>query len=138
MIIGVTSGCFDILHPAHILFLEKCRRESQRLIILLDSDERILTTKGSYPVFNEQDRFILVDALEVVDQVYIFHDMEEYRCIIEDLITSKDGVVIFKNRKEFPNSEEPSLKFIPGTKTRIIGDVNRFSSSTEIKNFLKS
>jgi cytidyltransferase-like protein len=138
MIIGVTSGCFDILHPTHVLFLEKCSRECDRLIVLIDSDERILQTKGNYPVFNEQDRLILLDALEVVDHVQVFNDIKDYVVSIEALWDKDDTIIVFKNRRIFPTSEVHQLQEVPNTTTKIIEDVKRFSSSTEIKQFIKS
>lgn len=133
MIIGVTSGCFDILHPTHILFLEKCSRECERLVVFIDSDERILKIKDSYPVFNEQDRVILLDALEVVDHVQVINNMKDYQVSIESLMSEEDTIIVFKNRKDFPNSELPQLMYVPNTTTRFIGDVQRLSSSTQIK-----
>lgn len=134
MIIGVTSGCFDILHPTHILYLEKCSRECDILYVLIDSDERVYLTKGNHPVFNEHDRVLMLEALKVVDRAAVFNDMRDYVTSIEAVMSNEDEVVVFKNRTVFPTSEVHSLLQIPGTTTKIIRDVERLSSSTQIKN----
>lgn len=136
MILGITSGCFDILHPMHILFLEKCRRRCDKLIVLVDSDRLIMQTKGSSPVFNEHDRVLLLKALKVVDDAIVFDTMSHYRTIIESF-TGSDDILIFKNRITFPTSKETSIVKIPKTSNVLIRDVTRFSSSTQIKEFLK-
>ncbi|MFZ1704369.1 MAG: adenylyltransferase/cytidyltransferase family protein [Saprospiraceae bacterium] len=137
MKLGITSGCFDILHPMHILFLEKCRRRCDRLIVLVDSDRLIEQTKFSNPVFNEQDRILLLKSLKVVDDAIVFDNMSHYRTIIESFIGSGD-IFIYKNRLNFPTSIETSIVEIPNTMNVLILDVNRFSSSTQIKEFLKN
>jgi cytidyltransferase-like protein len=133
MTIGVTSGCFDILHPTHILYLEKCSRECDILYVLIDSDERVYLTKGNYPVFNEHDRLLLLEALEVVDRAAVFNDMQDYELSIRAIMSEQDEVVVFKNRENFPTSEVHFLLKIPGTTTKIIRDIERLSSSTQIK-----
>jgi len=39
--IVLAGGCFDILHPGHIAFIEKAKEKGDILIILLESDEKI-------------------------------------------------------------------------------------------------
>ena len=42
----LAGGCFDILHPGHIEFLQKAKRLGDTLIILLESDENVKNLKG--------------------------------------------------------------------------------------------
>jgi len=51
-----TNGCFDILHQGHFALFEYCRElagEDGKVILALDTDERIRQTKGNYVLGNE-------------------------------------------------------------------------------------
>lgn len=51
-----TNGCFDILHQGHFALFEYCRElagEDGKVILALDTDERIRKTKGTYVLGNE-------------------------------------------------------------------------------------
>ena len=130
--IGITSGCFDIIHPLHIQYLTKCRRECDFLIVLLDSDKLVSLNKN-HPIFNENDRKFILESLDMVNQVIIFNNLEEFKEIIID-ITNDNNVKMFKNSGNIYG--QPTIQ-IPNTELVIIQDVERFSSSTQIKNFIK-
>lgn len=51
----LAGGCFDILHPAHLEFLQKARRKGEKLIILLESDQNIRKLKGTNRPLNNQN-----------------------------------------------------------------------------------
>jgi cytidyltransferase-like protein len=131
MIIGVTSGCFDILHPLHIIYLNKCRKECDRLYVFIDSDELIYKRKGELPVFNERDRAFMLKQLEQVYDVYIMNSKEDFEATAQLFGATK----MFKHKIRIDRA--PTWSFT-NMQTVIIRDVNNFSSSTEIKNFLKS
>ncbi len=78
-----TNGCFDILHPGHILHLQQARQEGDVLVVALNSDESVRQLKGpGRPVFNEQERATVLAALEPVDYVIVF-DTLRVTAIIE-------------------------------------------------------
>ena len=131
--IGITSGCFDILHPLHIQYLTKCRRECDFLIVLLDSDKLIKLHKDT-PVFNEDDRKFMLESLACVDEVIIFNDLFEFKDIIENIDKDKVYIKMFKHSENIYG--QPTIR-LTGIELVIIPDVVRFSSSTQIKNFLK-
>lgn len=60
-LIGVTSGCYDLLHPLHVEYLNKCRRQCNELYVFLDSDRLTLENKKKSPLINELDRAYMVD-----------------------------------------------------------------------------
>jgi cytidyltransferase-like protein len=49
---GLTTGCFDLLHYSHLLYLQRCRSLCDRLIVGVDSDEMafILRDLSELPV----------------------------------------------------------------------------------------
>ncbi len=68
-----TNGCFDLLHIGHIKLLQQARREGDRLIVAINSDESVSCLKGpSRPIVRERERAYVLAALGVVDAVVIF------------------------------------------------------------------
>jgi rfaE bifunctional protein nucleotidyltransferase chain/domain len=71
-----TNGCFDLLHAGHVSLLERARRLGNFLIVGVSSDQTVRTLKGTArPVVCESDRLILLAALEVVDAVCLFPEV---------------------------------------------------------------
>lgn len=71
----VTNGCFDILHPGHVTYLETARNFGDALLIGVNSDEATRKLKGAgRPVNAETDRAVVLAALESVGGVCIFAD----------------------------------------------------------------
>ena len=70
--IVVVTGVFDLLHIGHLRFLEGARRLGDRLIVGVESDERVRRWKGpNRPIQTEDDRMDLLRALRVVDEVFL-------------------------------------------------------------------
>lgn len=73
LVVGVTNGCFDILHPGHLSLLRQARAQCDRLIVALNSDESVRRLKGSQrPIQSQNARAAVVAAHECVDHVLIF------------------------------------------------------------------
>ncbi|CAA6812945.1 MAG: ADP-heptose synthase (EC / D-glycero-beta-D-manno-heptose 7-phosphate kinase [uncultured Thiotrichaceae bacterium] len=69
----MTNGCFDILHPGHIDYLQKARQLGDRLVVAVNSDESVRNLKGdSRPINVLADRMLMLAALECVDWVVPF------------------------------------------------------------------
>ncbi len=80
--IVMTNGCFDILHPGHIGYLEAAKSLGDRLIVAVNSDESIARNKGpSRPVKKLQDRMAVLAGLRVVDWVFPFYEETPQRII---------------------------------------------------------
>ncbi len=68
-----TNGCFDILHPGHVSYLEKASRMGDVLVVGLNSDLSVKAIKGKgRPINKERDRAYVLSALSFVDYVTIF------------------------------------------------------------------
>ena len=79
-----TNGCFDILHRGHIEYLRKAKLLSDVLIIGLNGNESVQRLKGEpRPYQDEQDRAIILSALEMVDLVVIFEEDTPLKLICE-------------------------------------------------------
>jgi rfaE bifunctional protein nucleotidyltransferase chain/domain len=69
----VTNGCFDLLHPGHVTYLETGRNMGDALLVGLNGDESVRQLKGQgRPINGEGDRAAVVAALASVDGVCIF------------------------------------------------------------------
>ncbi|WP_233346891.1 D-glycero-beta-D-manno-heptose 1-phosphate adenylyltransferase [Hyphobacterium sp. CCMP332] len=73
--IGLTNGCFDILHAGHVSYLEKARAHCDRLIVGLNSDASVRALKGEGRPVNDADaRGSVLSALAAVDQIVVFEE----------------------------------------------------------------
>ena len=69
-----TNGCFDIIHKGHIQYLKEAKKMGDTLIVGLNSDDSVRRLKGnSRPIKKEDERALIVSALEFVDYVVIFN-----------------------------------------------------------------
>ncbi len=73
--VGFTNGCFDILHPGHIAYLEEARGWCDRLIVAINSDASVRALKGpDRPVNAIRERSRVLAGLGAVDLVTAFED----------------------------------------------------------------
>lgn len=71
-----TNGCFDIIHPGHVLYLQQARGLGDVLVVALNSDESVRQLKGpSRPISGQSDRALVLAALEAVDYIVIFETL---------------------------------------------------------------
>ncbi len=79
-----TNGCFDIIHRGHIEYLQEAKLLGDILIIGLNSDISVKRIKGEpRPYQSEQDRAIILNAMEMVDLVIIFNEDTPLNLICE-------------------------------------------------------
>ena len=85
-----TNGCFDLLHPGHIDYLNKARDLGDVLIVGLNDDDSISRLKGdSRPITPLADRSILLNALKAVDLVVPFSEdtpLELIKTLLPDIL----------------------------------------------------
>lgn len=73
----VTNGCFDILHLGHVTYLQHAKEQGDALLVGVTGDNNVQKLKGpNRPVNNEQDRAAVLAALESVDGVYVFPELD--------------------------------------------------------------
>ena len=89
-----TNGCFDILHRGHVHILRQAKASGDLLIVALNSDRSVREIKGlTRPVFCETDRVELIAAMEMVDYVIVFDELDPYKLIaaIKPNVLAKGG-----------------------------------------------
>ena len=69
-----TNGCFDLLHPGHVRYLESARELGDALIVGVNTDASVARLgKGrGRPFTPEADRARVLAALACVDRVVLF------------------------------------------------------------------
>lgn len=95
----LVGGCFDVLHPGHLIFLQKAKKAGDTLVVLLESDEKIKKLKGlNRPVHTQKERAIVLKALKFVDRVIMLPNMKndsDYQRLIKkirpDIIAATEG-----------------------------------------------
>ena len=71
-----TNGCFDLLHPGHVAYLEEARSLGDALLVAVNTDASVrrLGKGGLRPVNPEADRARVLAALAAVDRVVLFEE----------------------------------------------------------------
>ncbi|MGB1701586.1 MAG: bifunctional D-glycero-beta-D-manno-heptose-7-phosphate kinase/D-glycero-beta-D-manno-heptose 1-phosphate adenylyltransferase HldE [Cycloclasticus sp.] len=92
--IVLTNGCFDILHPGHVRYLQQAKALGDRLIILVNDDASVSRLKGpERPINRLEVRAEMLSALACVDWVCAFSEdsPREHICRILPDILVKGG-----------------------------------------------
>ncbi len=77
-----TNGCFDILHAGHVKYLEEAKSFGEVLVLGLNADSSVRALKGeSRPINSQEDRAVVLAALESVDFVVVFEEDTPYELI---------------------------------------------------------
>jgi len=78
----MTNGCFDILHPGHVAYLQQASAEGDVLVVAVNDDDSVRRLKGpSRPVNPVEDRMSILEALSCVDFVVPFSEDTPARLI---------------------------------------------------------
>lgn len=118
--IVLVGGCFDILHPGHIVFLEKSKQVGDKLVVMLESDEKIKKIKGeNRPIHNQKARALVLKALKFVDEVILLPNLKtekEYDKVIKkikpDIIAVTFGDPDIRYKKRSAKLVGAKLKFV--------------------------
>lgn len=133
----LVGGCFDILHAAHIEFLNKAKEQGEILIILLENDVRITKLKGkNRPINSQVDRAIVLSNLSMVDYVIPLKNVKtdkNYETLVKmlepDIIAITRGAPVYNWEQEY----------VENTGSRIVEVMDRKPnySTTEIAQKIK-
>ncbi|MEZ4906588.1 MAG: D-glycero-beta-D-manno-heptose 1-phosphate adenylyltransferase [Saprospiraceae bacterium] len=70
-----TNGCFDLLHSGHIMYLNEAKKNGDKLVIGLNSDESVRRLKGeNRPIKGEDCRADILAFMGEIDMVVIFDE----------------------------------------------------------------
>lgn len=66
----LAGGTFNIIHPGHILFLEKAKALGDYLVVVVANDKTVMKRKGTL-VMPAEARKKVVEGLKMVDKVVV-------------------------------------------------------------------
>jgi D-beta-D-heptose 7-phosphate kinase/D-beta-D-heptose 1-phosphate adenosyltransferase len=137
----VVSGGFDPLHSGHIEYFNSAKKYGDYLVVALNSDKWLKNKKGKpFMPFNE--RKILINNLEMVDEVIGFKDDDIGSCSM-GLETVKEmhpnDTIIFcnggdRNKENIPETSVSGVDF----KFNVGGAIKKNSSSWLLKDYLNN
>jgi FAD synthetase len=84
----VATGTFDLLHPGHVLYLQRSKARGDELVVIVARDVNV--RHKSKPILPESQRLRMIQSLKCVDRALlgeeadIFHTVEQLR---PDIIT---------------------------------------------------
>ena len=87
------NGCFDVLHRGHFELFNFAKSLGNKLIVGLDSDEKISNDKGQDRPYNKlDDRVYALESLKAIDKVLVFGNRELLEWLVE--LTEPDILVV--------------------------------------------
>lgn len=78
MIIGYTSGVYDLFHIGHLNVLKNAKSQCDHLIVAVTTDELSLSRKAKVPVVPFIERLEIVRELRCVDEVVAQENMDKF------------------------------------------------------------
>lgn len=66
--VGYTCGVFDMFHIGHLNLLERCKEQCEYLIVGVCDDKYVTDIKKKNPIYPEDQRVRILNALKVVDK----------------------------------------------------------------------
>lgn len=69
MIVGYTTGVFDMFHVGHLNILRRAKEQCDFLIVGVSTDELVQKEKNKTPIIPYEDRCNIVSSIRYVDKV---------------------------------------------------------------------
>lgn len=76
-LVGYTTGVFDLFHIGHLNILKSAKKECDKLIVGLTTDELCFKLKGKRPVVPYSERKQILEAIVYVDAVVAQDKIDE-------------------------------------------------------------
>jgi D-beta-D-heptose 7-phosphate kinase/D-beta-D-heptose 1-phosphate adenosyltransferase len=133
MKIVLVTGGFDPIHSGHLAYFQAAKQLGDKLVVGLNSDAW-LTRKKSRPFMPMSERFALVSALSIVDEVVVYNDDDGSSCDAIRLVKMRypDADIIFANGGDRTASNIPEMS-IKDVEFRFgVGGDNKANSSSWI------
>ena len=135
MLIGYTSGVYDLFHIGHLNLLKNAKGLCDKLVVGVTSDE-LVAYKNKKAVIRHADRMEIVRSIKFVDAVVPQNDMDKFKMweqlkfdvlfVGDDWFNSEKWKVLDKKFKEvgvkiiyFPYTKGTSSTLINETLTKL-------------------
>jgi FAD synthetase len=140
--IVLVGGVFDIVHPGHVEFLEKAKKQGDVLVVILEADLNVQLRKGkNKPVNPQLHRAKVLAAFKAVDYVILLPFMEKnedydeiVKAIQPDLIAITKGDVGIEHKRRTAKLAGARLKVV----TSLIEDHSTGKLISKIRQFTET
>ncbi len=122
MIVGYTTGVYDLFHIGHLNLLRNAKKYCDKLIVGVSTDE-LVQYKGKSPVIPLNERLEIVKAIKYVDEVCIQDDLDKTKAwekLHYDILFVGDdwkGNEQWNKYEKFLNEKGAKVIYLPYTKT---------------------
>jgi len=132
-----TFGVFDLIHPGHVKFLEKCKSldKNSKLIVVIARDSTVIKEKGKRSIMSEEHRKYVVQALKPVDKAILGNEGLDKLKIVEEI---KPDIIVLGYDQVWDEGELKKEVERRGLKIRVLR-LKKYDdiSSTSIKDKIK-
>jgi FAD synthetase len=133
----LAAGVFDLLHFAHVKYLEEAKKAggpNAELVVIVARDSTVEKRRGEKPVIPENQRLALVDSLKVVNRAILGYEDFSIEKAIEQV--KPDVIALGYDRSDITQTVKDYLKK-KGLTTEIV-KIGKFgedelNSSSKIK-----
>jgi FAD synthetase len=132
----LAGGVYDVLHLGHVTSLEEAAQLGDVLIVVVATDVTVESFKGRKPIFPEEDRRALVEALKHVDRAILgYEDVGTgYEQILSEvqpdiIALGYDQDLLAKTVQEIVQKRRMNARIVRLTKY----DKEKFISSTSVR-----
>lgn len=133
IILGYTTGVFDLFHVGHVRLLKKAKSLCDKLIVGVSTDALVKKYKNKYPVISQKERKEVVKSNKYVDYVVSQNSLDKFISLKKlkyDLIFVGDDWYATKKWKDL------DIKFINKGVRIIYLPYTKGTSSTKINKIL--
>lgn len=124
--IVLANGCFDVLHVGHVRYLSAAKALGDKLIVAVNADPSVRKLKGEgRPAMPEDERAELLAALEAVDAVLVFPELD-VRAVIREVRPDVHAKGTDYTAESVPERDEVVAC---GGRVAIVGDPKDHSAS---------
>ena len=134
MVIGYTTGVFDMFHIGHLNILKRAREQCDYLIVGVTTDKLCLSQKKKMPIINERDRIEIIRAIRYVNEAVFQEDMNKRRAIEKYHV---DVVFVGSDWKGTPAWNQYEREFAELGCRVVYFDYTKGISSTQLREHLQ-
>jgi FAD synthetase len=105
--IVLASGVFDLLHFAHVKYLEEAKKTggpNAELVVIIARDSTVEKRRGEKPIIPENQRVALVDSLRIVDKAILGYEDFNIEKVMEKV--KPDVIALGYDRADIEQSVE--------------------------------